>query len=99
MDETNDFDRLIKNLTTEDTSTAQQKSGIIKTFINVLGSAALISCFGGLLLMWMNNIVIGAYPNFNELTPGIGYFDASRFFFCVMIIYFVFSALHANKEK
>lgn len=99
MDETNDFDRLIKNLTSQDTVTQQKKSGIIKTFINVVGSAALISCFGGLILLWANHIVINAYPNFTELSPGIGYFDASRLFFCGMIIYFVFSALHANKEK
>jgi hypothetical protein len=99
MDETNDFDRLIKNLTSQDAVTPQQKSGFVKTFINVVGSAALISCFGGLILLWANHIVINAYPNFNELSPGIGYFDASRLFFCGMLIYFIFSALHANKEK
>ncbi len=98
MDERSDFDRLIQNLTSQDAATQQKKSNV-KTFISVIGSAALISCFGGLILLWANHIVINAYPNFTELSPGIGYFDASRLFFCGMLIYFIFSALHANKEK
>jgi hypothetical protein len=100
MNETNDFDRLIKNFTSQDGSAPQQrKAGLVKTPISALLAAATVSCFGGLIVMWANRVVIDAYPNLHGLAPGIGYFNASRLFFCTMLVYFIFSALQANKEK
>ena len=90
-----EFDNIIGRLS--QTSTPQKRSGL-GSLIGFAGAATAISFFGGLLLMWMNMILVNEFPDFSAIRPGIGYLAASRLFFLIFIMKAVFDALR-NVQK
>jgi hypothetical protein len=90
-----EFDKIIGRMS--QTSESNKRSGL-GSIIGFAAAACCISFFGGLLLMWMNMILVNEFPNFSEIQPGIGFLAASRFFFLIFIMRCVFEALR-NTQK
>jgi len=90
-----DFDNIIGRMS--QTSESQKRSGL-GPLIGFIAAACSISFLGGLLLMWMNIILVNEFPNLSAIQPGIGYLAASRLFFLIFIMKAIFDALR-NVQK
>ena len=85
-----EFDNIIGRMS--QTSNLKKRSPL-GSIIGFAFAACCISFFGGLLLMWMNMILVNEFPNLSAIRPGIGYLAASRFFFLVFIMKCIFDTL------
>jgi hypothetical protein len=90
-----DFDNIIGRMS--QTSESQKHFGL-GPLLGFVIAACAISFFGGLLLMWMNMLLVDEFPNLSTIRPGIGYLAASRLFFLIFIIKAIFDALR-NVQK
>tara|TARA_B100001996_G_C18411766_1_gene497184 strand:+ start:326 stop:625 length:300 start_codon:yes stop_codon:yes gene_type:complete len=97
MNTDNEFDKIINRMTGNPPMQVkrQSKSGAL---FGVIMGASIISAIGGTILMFMNNIVAGAFPNADWLQPGIGFIDAYKFFFLFLVLKTIFVSL-SNVQK
>ena len=88
-----EFDRMIQGFTQHEGNTPMQRSkfGMLVGVCIALGG---LSALGGLILMYVNNILISAFPNADFLMPGFGFFSAYRLFFVLLFLKLIFMALN-----
>ena len=98
MNDNNEFDKIIQKMTQGNDGSHKKNSSIPK-FLTLLGSIAVISFFGGTILMLLNMIINNAYPNLHAIKPGIGFMNASRLFFLSVIFFTIFQALKATQKQ
>jgi hypothetical protein len=87
-----EFDKMIQGFT-EQGKTMQERSKF-QTLVSVCITMGAFSALGGLIFMYVNNILVSAFPNANFLAPGIGFFSAYRLFFVILSLKLVFMALN-----
>tara|TARA_B100001996_G_scaffold332462_1_gene281585 strand:+ start:280 stop:573 length:294 start_codon:yes stop_codon:yes gene_type:complete len=87
-----EFDRMIQGFT-EQGKTMQERSKF-STLVGACIVMGVFSALGGLILMYVNNILLSAFPNADFLAPGIGFFSAYRLFFVILSLKLVFMALN-----
>lgn len=98
MNTDNEFDRMINRMSQGDPPIKQRSSGTGK-FLSLLSAVAVISFFGGLVIMTLNAIVNDAYPNLHDFEPGIGYWNATRLFFLSWVFFAIFTGLKGMQKK
>ena len=98
MNTDNEFDRMINRMSQGDPSDRRRSGGAGK-FLSLMSAIAVISFFGGLVIMVLNAVVNDAYPNLNDFEPGIGYWNATRLFFLSWVFFAIFTGLRGMQKK
>jgi len=98
MNTDNEFDRLISRMSQGDSPNTQRSAGASK-FLSLMSAIAVISFFGGLVIMVLNTVINDAYSNLNYFEPGIGYWNATRLFFLSWVFFAIFSGLKGMQKK
>jgi hypothetical protein len=97
MNDNNEFDKIIHKMT-QGNEGSHKKNSSIPRFLTLLGGLAVISFFGGTILMLFNMTINNAYPNLHAIKPGIGFMNASRLFFLLVIFFAIVQALRATRK-
>jgi len=97
MNDNNEFDKIIQKMTQDNEDTHKRNSSISK-FLTILSGVTVISFFGGTILMLLNMTINNAYPNLHAIKPGIGFMNASRLFFLLVIFFAIVQALRATRK-
>ena len=98
MNNDNEFDRIIQKMS-QDQESYRKKNSNISKFLVALGGVAVISFFGGTILMLIDTTINNAYPNLHATKPGISFMDAARLFFLLVILFTIFRAIKTTQRK
>lgn len=82
----------------EEMSTVQQPS-VALALVNGLLTVAILSALTALGLMIANNVLIGAWPEFTEIAPGIGFLDAFHVSWIGWLVFIFKQTVVANVMK
>ena len=97
MNADNEFDKIINRKTGNPPMKVKKQSRSGALFGVIMG-ASIISAIGGTILMFLNNILVNSFPSADFLQPGIGFIDAYKFFFLVLVLKIIFISLN-NIQK
>jgi hypothetical protein len=83
----------------QDQEVYHKKNSNISKLLVALGGVAVISFFGGTILMLIDMTINNAYPNLHATKPGISFMDSARLFFLLVIFFTIFQAIKATQKK
>ena len=96
-----DWDRFTNKITgneeLEEISTMQQSA--VLALLNGLITMGVLSAISALGLMVGNSVLIGAWPEFTAIAPGIGYFDAFHVSYIGWFLFVMKQTVVANVMK
>ena len=98
MNTDNEFDKIINRMTGSQPVTVKKPSKLGALF-GVIMATSIISAIGGTILMFMNNILASSFPNADFLQPGIGFINAYKFFFLVLVLKIIFASINNIQQK
>lgn len=98
MTDNGEFDKMIQKMV-QNNNSDREKNSSIPRFLIALGGVAVISFFGGTVFMLINMTINNAYPNLHAIQPGIGFMNAARLFFLLIIFFTIFQAIKATQKK
>jgi hypothetical protein len=89
--------KIVVNEESEETITMQPSPVI--ALINGLITIVVLSAISALGLMIANSVLVGAWPEFTEIAPGIGFFDAFHVSYIGWFVFIMKQTVVANVMK